>query len=297
MAGRSTEGDRDVADQTQPGGGAAPEDDPWAPPERKTSLDKGPRAQTPGSPQPPSVHDQATMTSVPSDGFAPPGAGTPAPGTPGVGTPGPGTPGVGTPGPGTPGVGTPAPGSPGYGYPGPGTPAYGAPGYAPPGAGAAPEGWSESAVPPPPIAPTGPGQHGPGGPGGYGYPAYPQGYGWPGMQAPPQNGLGTSAMILGILSCCLFCLYGIVSLVLGILAVILGVKGKRRADRGEADNRGQAQAGFVTGIVGIVLGLATIALIVFAIVAAVNDERNNTVDDGPAYNSAPSVSAPLLVQD
>lgn len=280
MAGPSSEGDGDVADQTQPGGGAAPEHDPWAPPERKTSLDKGPRDQPPGSPRPPSVYDQATVTSVPSDGFAPPGAGTPAPGTPA-----PGTPGYGYPGP-----GTPAHGAPGYGAPG-----YGAPGYAPPGSGAAPGGWSESAVPPPPIAPTGPGPQNPGAPGGYGYPAYPQGYGWPGMQPPPQNGLGTSAMILGILSCCLFCLYGIVSLILGVLAVILGIKGKRRADRGEATNRGQAQAGFVTGIVGIVLGIATIALIVFAIVATVNDERNN-VDDGPSYNSAPRVTAPLLPQ-
>ena len=229
-----------MVDQAHPGGGVSPERDPWAPPEHKTSPDQGHHS----SPQdrPPHVHDQATVTSVPADGFAPPGVG-----------------------------------APGYGYPG-----Y--PGYPPPGAapGPGPGGWAESAVPPPPMAP-----------GGYGYPAYPQGYGWPGMQV-PQNGLGTSAMILGILSCCLFCLYGIVSLVLGVLAVVLGVKGKRRADRGEATNRGQAQAGFITGIVGIVLGIATIALIVFAIAVTSNEE--DTVDNGPSYNSAPSVSAPRLVQ-
>ncbi|MET7476812.1 hypothetical protein ABZT17_20895 [Streptomyces sp. NPDC005648] len=199
------------------------------------------------------------MTSVPADGFAPPGAAGPGAHGPGVG-------------------------APGYGYPG----------YPPPGAAPGPNGWAESAVPPPPMAPGGPGPGPQGGgmpPGGYGYPAYPQGYGWPGMQV-PQNGLGTSAMILGILSCCLFCIYGIVSLVLGVLAVVLGVKGKRRADRGEATNRGQAQAGFITGIVGIVLGIATIALIVFAIVVASNE--GDTVDDGPSYNSAPTISAPLL---
>ncbi|NUR03665.1 MAG: DUF4190 domain-containing protein [Streptomyces sp.] len=236
-----------MADQIQPRGGAGADHDPWAPPERKTSLEKGGQPAAAGQQplpqdqQPPQVHDQATVTSLPGDGFAPPG--------------------------------------------------FGAPGYAPPAA----DGWSESAVPPPPIAPTGPGvgPQGPAAPGGYGYPAYPQGYGWPGMQPHPQNGMGTAAMVLGILSCCLFCIYGIVSLVLGVLAVVFGVKGKRRADRGEANNRGQAQAGLITGIVGIVLGIATMVLMIIAIVAAVHNERNR-VDEGPSYNSAPSLSAPLV---
>ncbi|MCD9876771.1 DUF4190 domain-containing protein [Streptomyces guryensis] len=245
-----------MADQTEPRGGAGADHDPWAPPERKTSLEKGgqpaasgqqphPQDRQPAhlqpSAQPPLVHDQATVTSLPGDGFAPPG-----------------------------------------------------PGYGPPGVPPAPGGWSESAVPPPPIAPTGPGgPQGPAAPGGYGYPAYPQGYGWPGMQPFPQNGMGTAAMVLGILSCCMFCVYGIVSLVLGVLAVVFGVKGKQRADRGEATNRGQAQAGFITGIVGIVLGVAVIVLMVFVIVAAVN-EKKNTVDTEPSYNSAPSAAAPLV---
>jgi hypothetical protein len=243
-----------VADQTQPRGGAGADHDPWAPPEHKTSLDKGghqphPQDQQPApqqpSVQPPQVHDQATVTSLPGDGFAPPG--------------------------------------------------FGAPGFAPPGAPPAQDGWSGSAIPPPPTAPTGPGvgPQGPAAPGGYGYPAYPQGYGWPGMQPFPQNGMGTAAMVLGILSCCLFCLYGIVSVVLGVLAVVFGIKGKGRADRGEATNRGQAQAGFITGIIGIVIGLATIALMVIAIVAAVNNEKNN-VDSDPSYNSAPGVAAPRV---
>jgi len=116
------------------------------------------------------------------------------------------------------------------------------------------------------------------------------------MQPFPQNGMGTAAMVLGILSCCLFCIYGIVSVVLGVLAVVFGIKGKQRADRGEANNRGQAQAGFITGIVGIVLGIAAIVVMVIAIVAAVHDERNN-VDDGPSYNSAPRATAPLVSGD
>ena len=247
MASRSDEGDGDVADQTQPGGGTGAGQDPWAPPEHKTSLEKGapaaagPQDQQPAA-QPHPVHDQATVTSFP-----------------------------------------PAPGQ--------STPGFGAPTYAPPGGPAAPGGWAEAAVPPPPTAPGGPGAA----PGGYGYPAYPQGYGWPGMPPTPQNGMGTAAMVLGILSCCLFCLYGVVGLILGVLAVVFGVKGKRRADRGEATNRGQAQAGLITGIVGIILGLATIALLIVGIVVAIHDK--NKIDEGPSYNSAPSVSAPLLAQD
>lgn len=225
--------------------------DPWAPPEDKPSLDKPSLDKHPAAgdaSQPPSVHDQATVTSMPSDGFAAPGDPAPA--------------GSGPAGP-----------APGYAYPPPGAaPPPGA--YPPPGA----------AVPPPPIAPTGPGA-----PGGYGYPGYPPGYGWPGMPTQPQNGMGVAALVLGILSCCLFCLYGVVSLVLGILAVIFGIKGRRKAERGEANNHGQAQAGLITGIIGIVLGLAVIVLIAIGITAAINSDRHD--DDYYGASAAVSVTA------
>lgn len=158
-----------------------------------------------------------------------------------------------------------------------------------PGAGFDPPG---AAVPPPPIAPGGPGvpdgyghpgaSGSAGVPGGYGYPGYGQGYGWPGMQAPPQNGLGTASMVLGILACALFCLYGVVSLVLGVLAVVFGVKGRRKAESGLADNHGQAQAGFVMGIVGIVLGVAVIVLLAIGITAAINEDSGY---DDPYYGA------------
>ncbi|MET7569943.1 DUF4190 domain-containing protein [Streptomyces sp. NPDC005492] len=242
-----------MGDQTQPDGGAGANNDPWAPPESKPSLEKGAQPPAPGAqpyppapgqqpypqdqppaaaqqppPQPSSVHFQPTMTAMPSDGFAPP--------------------------------------APGYGQPGtpPGLPSYGAPTYGPPHA-----------------------------PGGYGYPGYPQGYGWPGMPMAPQNNMGTAAMVLGILSCCLFCIYGIVSLGLGITAIVLGVKGKKRADRGEATNRGQAQAGLITGIVGTVLGVITIAAMIIGIAFAVKHDNDNTTDSDPYYNSAPSLTAPV----
>lgn len=206
-----------MTDATQPGGGSH---DPWAPPESTPSLDKN---QTP---QPPSVHDQATVTSMP--GFTPPT----------------------------------------------GTPQFDA------------SGTGSAAVPPPPVAPTGPGT-----PGGYGYPGYPQaGYGWPGMPMAPQNGMGVAAMVLGIISCTLFCLYGVVSLVTGILAVVFGIKGRKRAEAGVATNHGQAQAGLIMGIIGIILGITVIVLIAVGITAAINSDD---YDDDPYYGTlGPVATAP-----
>ncbi|MEU5596039.1 hypothetical protein [Streptomyces sp. NPDC020298] len=108
-----------------------------------------------------------------------------------------------------------------------------------------------SPVPPPPIAPDGPGQL------PYGYPAGP-GYGWPGMQPMPSNGMGTAALSLGILAALCFCLWPL-AIVLGVLAVIFGGIGRGKARRGEATNGGQALAGIICGAAGIVLGFAAIA--------------------------------------
>ncbi|MFD5908515.1 DUF4190 domain-containing protein [Streptomyces massasporeus] len=208
-----------MTDATQPDGGGGAGHDPWAPPEHTPSLDK----HQPPTAGPPSVHDQATVTSMP--GFTPPT----------------------------------------------GTPQYD------------PSGTATGAVPPPPVAPTGPGA-----PGGYGYPGYPQsgytqsGYGWPGMPPAPQNGLGIAAMVLGIVSCTLFCLYGVVSLITGILAVVFGIKGRKRAEAGVATNHGQAQAGLIMGIIGIILGIAVIVLIAVGITAAINSD---SYDDDPYYGT------------
>jgi uncharacterized membrane protein len=112
----------------------------------------------------------------------------------------------------------------------------------------------------------------------------------------PQNGLGTAALVLGILSICLFFLYGIVSVVLGILAVVFGIKGRRRAAQGEATNAGQAQAGLIMGIIGIVLGVAMMVLMGYAISSVVND--NNTYDNpyntgGHGYSTSLSLPTAL----
>ena len=63
----------------------------------------------------------------------------------------------------------------------------------------------------------------------------------------PQNGMGTAALVMGILQ--FFCLGTIGS----ILAVIFGKIGMNKADQGLATNRGSAKAGFVLGIIGLAL--------------------------------------------
>ncbi|MEV6553885.1 DUF4190 domain-containing protein [Streptomyces sp. NPDC051597] len=140
-------------------------------------------------------------------------------------------------------------------------------------------------VPPPPTAPGGPGA-----PGGYGYPAYPAytgypGYGhpghpghpgWTGMAA-PLNGFGTTALVLGILSVVLFCLWGL-GIVLGILALIFGFLGRGRAKRGEATNGAQALAGIILGAVGVVVSAVFLGLMIWAVT---NDEDG---DDSTRYD-------------
>lgn len=116
-------------------------------------------------------------------------------------------------------------------------------------------------VPPPPIAPDGPGQV----PYGYGYPqhapAAPGYYGWPGMTPLPSNGMGTAALVIGIIAVVVFCLWPI-AILLGVLAVIFGSIGRAKARRGEATNAGQSLAGIICGAVGIVLGLVMIAVLI-----------------------------------
>ncbi|MGW3495541.1 DUF4190 domain-containing protein [Streptomyces sp. NPDC001020] len=252
-----------MSDEAHPGQDAAGADNPWAPPEEKVSMGKPPAGQswTGGPPvggPPPSFHDQLTTggTGPVAGGFAPPGFGPVDGGSVPTGAP-----------------------------------------------TAGPSGGDEQGflVPPPPIAPTDPGAAPYAAPGGYGYPApagygYPTppgyaGYGWPDMPM-PRNGFGVAALVLGILSVCLLCMYGVVSVILGILAVVFGVKGRKRADRGEADNRGQAQAGFVLGIVGIALGVAVAVLMILGIVFAINDSDSGS--DSSEVGNAIGASAPVL---
>ncbi|HEY4575880.1 MAG TPA: FHA domain-containing protein [Thermoanaerobaculia bacterium] len=67
-----------------------------------------------------------------------------------------------------------------------------------------------------------------------------------------------------------------IALPCGIAAVILGTIGIRNADRRQAGHRGLARLGRITGIIGTIL--ATIALIVFVVVAAALHSTESSVN-------------------
>ena len=95
------------------------------------------------------------------------------------------------------------------------------------------------------------------------------------------NGLGTAALVLGILSI-VFCWLWYIGGTLAVLAIIFGIIGRGRAARGEASNRGSATGGLVTGIIGLV---ATIAVIV-ALVALVNSPTGKCVANAKGNTTA-----------
>ncbi|MER6117648.1 DUF4190 domain-containing protein [Streptomyces sp. NPDC001743] len=243
--------------------GAAPRD-PWAPPEARVPLEKNTadtRPQTDagaGQAGPPPVHDQQTVTSMPNAGTGP----------------------IPTAGFGPPDQGQPA---------GP---------------------WQDpGSVPPPPVGPHGPGQPAPPPLGQYGYPGpqqsqygypaapgqqyggYPGYGGQPAWGAGPANGMGTAAMVMGILAVCLFCVYGIPSLVLGTLALIFGIIGRKRAARGEADNAGQALAGVILGSIGIVIGVVIIGGLIWLFASHADEFDDVDTYDGDTYGTS------LFVED
>jgi hypothetical protein len=87
---------------------------------------------------------------------------------------------------------------------------------------------------------------------------YSTGYGQPPVFAQARNGLGTAALVLGILALAL-CWTVLGGIALGVVAVILGLQGRARSRRAEATNGGSALAGTILGALGM---LASIALIV-----------------------------------
>lgn len=79
-----------------------------------------------------------------------------------------------------------------------------------------------------------------------------------GATGPRRNGLGVAALVLGVLAV-LTCWTVIGGIVLGLIAIVLGVLGRGRARRREADNGGMALAGLVLGVVGLALSAALVA--------------------------------------
>ena len=109
---------------------------------------------------------------------------------------------------------------------------------------------------------------GPRPPGGAGYRASP-------TARPRRNGMGTAALVIGVVALVLvvLILFAPLGALLGLVALVLGIMGLVRANRGEADNRGQAVAGLVTGALALVIGLFFAVSIGAFFATNVNDFR------------------------
>ncbi|GAA2517561.1 DUF4190 domain-containing protein [Streptomyces gobitricini] len=171
-----------------------------------------------------------------------------------------------------------------------------------PGAGAGGE------PPPPPIAPGGPAQPAPGPygypaptppagtygypapvppAGAYGYPGYPGygGYGQTGWQPAPANGMGVTALVLGIVSMVFFCVWGL-GVIAGILALVFGILGRKKAQRGEADNHGVALAGIILGAVGIVVSGVFLAFLIWAVTTSEGGSDHQDQRGGDPFDTS-----------
>ncbi|MEU0300078.1 DUF4352 domain-containing protein [Streptomyces sp. NPDC006175] len=100
---------------------------------------------------------------------------------------------------------------------------------------------------------------------------------------PARNGLGTAALVLGIIGTVsglipfFFWLAGI----LGLIALILGLSGRGRAKRGEATNKGVTTFGAVLGLVSLILSVVG-AVLTFKAVDDVVTDINKAVEESSA---------------
>ncbi|OEJ39407.1 hypothetical protein AR457_20815 [Streptomyces agglomeratus] len=101
-------------------------------------------------------------------------------------------------------------------------------------------------------------------------PQFPQA---PTPAAQARNGLGTAALILGIIGALsglvpfLFWLAGI----LGVIALVMGLAGRGRAKRGGATNKGVALTGAILGLVSLILSVVGAVILFKAVDDAVKD--------------------------
>jgi uncharacterized membrane protein len=75
---------------------------------------------------------------------------------------------------------------------------------------------------------------------------------------PRQNGLGTAALVLGIVGILLS--FFLVGGLLGLVGIGLGFVGLSRVKQGLADNRTVAIAGIVTGIIAVLVAASIVAI-------------------------------------
>ncbi|MDN3293116.1 DUF4352 domain-containing protein [Streptomyces ficellus] len=119
-------------------------------------------------------------------------------------------------------------------------------------------------------------------------PAAPQPPAQPTQPAhPARNGLGTTALVLGIIGTVsgfipfFFWLAGI----LGLIALILGLSGRGRVKRGEATNKGVTTTGAILGLVAVILSVVGAVITFKAVDDAVNELNK---DLGQTATKAPA---------
>ncbi|MER7107859.1 DUF4352 domain-containing protein [Streptomyces sp. NPDC000229] len=126
-------------------------------------------------------------------------------------------------------------------------------------------------------------------------------YGGPPQQlGPARNGLGTAALVLGIIGA----LSGVIPLlfwlagILGLIALILGLAGRGRVKRGEAVNKGVTTTGAVLGLVALILSVVGAVITFKAVDDAVKEidkELSATAPKDPAADK--SSGAPEATED
>jgi hypothetical protein len=141
----------------------------------------------------------------------------------------------------------------------------------------------------------------------YGYPAQPAmaygygpglgPYGWP---VPPlPTGKSVASMVLGIISLVAVstCWGSFLGIITSPIALGLGLSARRAVDRGELGGRGQAVAGFVMGIVGIVLSAIIITLIVLTFTVFKDELKDQEPGSGGGGSSIDARGSVSLVVD
>jgi hypothetical protein len=90
------------------------------------------------------------------------------------------------------------------------------------------------------------------------------------------NGMATASLILGIISI-VTGFFGWLGIICGLLAIIFAIvaKNKIKADPALASSKGAATGGLVTGIIGLLIGIA-ITVIAIMFVAAVAEGAANS---------------------
>ena len=112
-------------------------------------------------------------------------------------------------------------------------------------------------------------------PSDFSQPRPPDGAGHGAAPTARRNGMGTAALVIGVVALVLvvLILFAPLGALLGLVALALGIVGLVRANRGQADNRGQAVAGLVTGALALVIGLFFTVSIGAFFATNVNDFR------------------------